>query len=927
MLGSKLEVFKDILPSFLKMSLKEDQIGEPNIPEFIEADKGHVSHGGVQNFLINFDSIEFQNITQLIHQYNQFALLDFVEEAVDEIVDEAIVMDDFNTVVNLNLDLCTFSESVKKKIIDEFDYLKNLLKLDTKADEYFRRWYIQGRYYIQPLYGKSPKDGIVGFHHLSPYKIFRFYDEKSNKYWYYINQIEEEWAKKRFFKPDDIPKEYLVSSDHIIFVPSGLTDAKNKYYISHLHKAIKPANQLKLMEDSMVVYRFCLVGDTRIRTPEGYQYIKDLNSDDKVYSYDHDGSTKLTKVLHLINNGVKKVYKVTSKHNEIIATGTHPILVKRGNNIEYVDVKDLIIGKDKLINVTRDEEIPVEIPYIFEEEEQWAKLSDDGVNHFKNNEYENISSLIRECGGEPGRVKQFLYASGRSKALPFDQAREICQKFNIPESFLIVQDKHEIHSERRKDAPKFVDEKFARLFGFLIGDGSVRKQGISFAAGTNAKQNEYYAKILEDYFGKVHFYQESRSDNMNLGSYVVYSQKVSKIFFEMGYISGAHNKRIPQWVFTASKSIRRAFIEGLCDADGAERFTPKGTRFTTIEMCNKKLIEDIKEVWSSIGLCSGKLSSRKRSGGHEIEPGRLMLPTTSYIVTLVDLELPKYENVLSVVDVGEEEVFDITVENELHNFIANGVPVHNTRSPERRAFYIDVGKLGQTKADQYVKSLMNKFKTRLNYDTSTGLINQSKSIMTMLEDYWLPRMGTKGTEVQTLQGGQQLGEITDVLYFKRRTWKALKLPSSRADNDNAPSVDFGSSEFSREELKFARFCRKLRSKFAEIFTQSLKIHLVRKGIVTMQEWQEELEDKIRYLWNENSYWAESKELSLLERRVDMLEKIKEHRKYFSEEYINKNILRRTDDEIELVNKQIEEDLKNNPPVESETPENFADEGQ
>lgn len=505
MLGSKLEIFKDILPSFLRQGIKNEEIGEPNIPEFIEADKGHVSHGGVQNFLINFDSVEFQNITQLIHQYNQFALLDFVEEAVDEIVDEAIVMDDFNAVVNLNLDLCTFSESSKKKIIEEFDYLKNLLKLDTKADEYFRRWYIQGRYYIQPLFGKTAKDGIVGFHHLSPYKIFRFYDEKTNKYWYYINQIEEEWQKKRFFKPDDIPKEYLVSSDHIIFIPSGLTDAKNKYYISHLHKAIKPANQLKLMEDSMVVYRF-------------------------------------------------------------------------------------------------------------------------------------------------------------------------------------------------------------------------------------------------------------------------------------------------------------------------------------------------------------------------------------------------------------------------------------TRAPERRAFYIDVGKLGQTKADQYVKNLMNKFKTRLNYDTSTGMINQSKSIMTMLEDYWLPRMGTKGTEVQTLAGGQQLGEITDVLYFKRRVWKALKLPSSRADNDNAPSVDFGSSEFSREELKFARFCRKLRSKFAELLTQSLKIHLVRKGIVTLDEWMEELEDKIRYLWNENSYWAESKELALLERRVDMLEKIKEHRKYFSDEYVNKNILRRTDDEIELVNKQIAEDLKNNPPVESESPENF-EEGQ
>lgn len=503
----RLDVYKDILPSFIAQKLGYGMIGDPELPEYVEADAQKFSEGGVSNFFINFD-VEFKNIAQLVHQYEQFALLDFVEDAIDEIVDEAIILDDFNPVVELNLDQTNLSENIKNKIIEEFDHLKRLLKFDLKADEYFRRWYIAGRQYIQPLFGKKQKDGIVGFHFISPFNILRFFDKKQNKYFYYINKNDEEnFMRKKYIDPEDIPKEYIVSSDHIIFVPSGLTDAKNKYYISHLHKAIKPANQLKLLEDSMVVYRF-------------------------------------------------------------------------------------------------------------------------------------------------------------------------------------------------------------------------------------------------------------------------------------------------------------------------------------------------------------------------------------------------------------------------------------TRAPERRAFYIDVGRLGTQKAEQYVKNLMNKFKTRLTYDTSTGYINQSKSIMTMLEDYWLPRMGNKGTEIQTISGGQQLSEISDILYFKRRAWRALKIPATRADNENAPTIDFGSNEFSREELKFARFCKKLRSKWSDFLTQALKIHLVLKNIVTIDEWYTELEDEIRYVWNENSYWAESKELALLERRIEMLDRVENYKgKYFSEEYINKNILRRTDDEIEDVKNQIEEDNKNNKDDENINPNGEVDDGQ
>ena len=478
------EIFKNILPSFVQQKLEFTTIGNPEIPEYIQADSRIMNQGGIFNSYVNFD-VSFESIAQLVHQYEDFAQIDFVSEAVDEIVDESIVQENMKSVVELNLELTGLSESVKKTIYDEFDHIKKLLKFDIKADEYFRRWYICGRLYMQPLFSKKPKEGIVGFHFVRPYHVIRLYDKKNNKFYYYIDETRDMTQRISVTNIEDIPANYLVSSDHLIFVPSGITDSKNRIYISYLHRAIKPANQLKLLEDSLVVYRF-------------------------------------------------------------------------------------------------------------------------------------------------------------------------------------------------------------------------------------------------------------------------------------------------------------------------------------------------------------------------------------------------------------------------------------TRAPERRAFYIDVGRLSTQKAEQYVKNLMDRFKTKLTYDNTTGVINQNKSIMTMLEDYWLPRMGSKGTQIETISGGNQLSEISDLLYFKRRVWKALKIPSTRADNDNAPAIDFGSTEFSRDEMKFARFCQKLRVKFSELLTQALRIHLIRKGVVTVQDWYDNFEDNIRYNWNENSYWAESKKLSLLERRVDMLDKIKDYTgRYFSDDYIEKNILNRTDEEIESIHKEIE----------------------
>ena len=207
----------------------------------------------------------------------------------------------------------------------------------------------------------------------------------------------------------------------------------------------------------------------------------------------------------------------------------------------------------------------------------------------------------------------------------------------------------------------------------MLGDGSINNYSISFASGIDYDINEDYSSLLERYFGKVIFNHDKRCKHDQVGQYQVSSDLATKVFKELGFVSGHDKKRIPQWAFTVKRKIRMALIKGLVDADGTERYTKKGTWTATIGLANKKMIEDAKELWSSCGLCSGHIIERDRrdEAPHEITKGRMIGGGLSWCLYISELELPKYENILSIEEDGEEEVYDITVENELHNFVVN----------------------------------------------------------------------------------------------------------------------------------------------------------------------------------------------------------------------------------------------------------------
>lgn len=220
-----------------------------------------------------------------------------------------------------------------------------------------------------------------------------------------------------------------------------------------------------------------------------------------------------------------------------------------------------------------------------------------------------------------------------------------------------------------------------------------------------------------------------------------------------------------------------------------------------------------------------------------------------------------------------------------------------SRAPERRIWYIDVGNLPKMKAEQYVRDIMVKHKNRLIYDASSGEVRDDRKFMTMLEDYWLPRReGGRGTEVTTLPGGQNLGQMDDVLYFQKKFLQALNVPVSRLNSDALFSIG-RATEITRDELKFTRFIVRLRDRFSHLFSEMLKKQLVLKGIITADDWQA-LYNNIKFDFAKDNYFAELKEAEILEGRLNLATNFQNFsEKYYSHNWIRRNVLRQTDEDI------------------------------
>ena len=235
-----------------------------------------------------------------------------------------------------------------------------------------------------------------------------------------------------------------------------------------------------------------------------------------------------------------------------------------------------------------------------------------------------------------------------------------------------------------------------------------------------------------------------------------------------------------------------------------------------------------------------------------------------------------------------------------------------SRAPERRIFKIDVGNLPKIKAEQYLKDVMNRYRNKLVYDASTGEIRDDRNYMSMLEDFWLPtREGGRGTDITTLPGGSNLGEIEDIRYFQKKLYQALNVPYSRMDSEAQGGLQLGkATEVSRDEIKFTKYIGRLRKKFIHLFSDTLKTQVILKGIVSEDDWNN-ISDFIKYDFMQDGYFSEMKEQEIRGSRLQQAQDLFQNQmvgKVFSMDYVLKNVLRMADLEIERQREQIKQEI-------------------
>jgi hypothetical protein len=253
----------------------------------------------------------------------------------------------------------------------------------------------------------------------------------------------------------------------------------------------------------------------------------------------------------------------------------------------------------------------------------------------------------------------------------------------------------------------------------------------------------------------------------------------------------------------------------------------------------------------------------------------------------------------------------IKLVNQLRMMEDSLVVYRVARAPERRVFYVDVGNLPKNKAEEYVQNVVAKYRNKLVYDANSGDITDDRRHMSMLEDFYLPRReGGRGTEITTLPGGENLGQIDDVIFFQKKLYRALNIPASRLEEETA--YTFGrATEVSRDEVKFQRFIDRLRKRFSTIFFDALKVQLILKGIITKEEWPD-IAEKINIDYIEDNYFSELKEAEILKERLELANSINDQEligKYYSVKWLRQNILRQSDEDIDRMNKEIEEEIK------------------
>jgi hypothetical protein len=828
-----------------------------------------IQSGAYYGTYVDLDGV-VRNEIELITRYRELSIQPEIETAIDEIVNEAIVNDDTSKGVELNLDDLKQPAAIKKKINEEFENILKLLDFSNMGHDIFRRWYVDGRMFYHVIVDEANQSkGIRELRYVDPRRIRKIREiqkakevgtgteiVKSVREYYIYNERGVVGA------PTNLGMKIAV--DSVVNINSGLMDSKRSMVLSYLHKAIKPFNNLRMVEDASVIYRLSRAPERRIfyvdvgnmSTVKAEQYLKDI---------------------------------MTKYRNKLVYDSC-------------LDMKTLVPLLDgRTLTIT-------EIQKEFEDGKQlWIYSCDPKTGKF-------APGLVTSAGVTrfDEKVMRLTLDNGKTITCTYDHKFPVWKKGKVEAKDLAIGDSMFPFYAREKPITSKSKSTYQQIFENEQKKWLYTHRLVSDWKDSIGMFNEYVFNEENAANNKktVHHKNYNRYDNtpnnltrMNRNDHFEYHKQHNSFAGKIGGKATAQKRKeegIPFFPVRPSKEILIESGKKLAAKKlGFQAWTDEEKKNHNIKN-NRKIVERLKDDSEFNEKFRKAISDgwKEESRNAAAERGRK---------TATKLHKIKKCNVCEI---------ETTVGNikRWHNENCKKYNNHKIVKIEYLDERIDVGTLGIDKYEVYHDFHTFALDAGIYTCNSTGEVKDDRKHLSMLEDFYLPRReGSRGTEISTLPGAMNLGELEDVKYFEKKLYKSLGVPISRLE----PSQGFSlgrTTEITRDELKFTKFIARLRNKFSSMFDDLLRVQLILKKVCTEEEWKEFRED-VWYDFKQDNNFSELKESELLNNRLANLSVIDPFvGRYYSKEWVRKNVLMQDDKDIEEIDEQIAKEAQDATPI-------------
>ena len=958
----KISLFESIGQAFGFVQKKKSEIHLTSIVPKRDEYDGAVeiaSSGGIVGHNLNLDT-KIGGDFETISKYREMALQPEIDFAINDIINESIVIDNTNEPIELDLEQVEFSDKIKNSILDEFSYIIKLLNFNNRGHEIFRQWYVDGRLYYHTIIDeKNPKKGILEVRNIDPRKIKKMIEVKKEKDPIGIDVITgtEEYF---IYSPVGFGENNTtsfntsiqfvrLSSDIVAYVTSGLLDGNNVMVLSYLQKALKPLNQLRMLEDSVVIYRLA-------RAPERRIFYVDVGNLPKPKAEEH---------LQAVQNRFKNKLNYNVQTGEMIDDKRHMCL-SMDTKIPLLDGRILTISE---ISSEKDSGKIL-----------WAYSCDPITGNF-------VPGLISWAGvtRKDAEVIKLTLDNGKEIICTPDHQFPVWNKGFVRADELSVGESM-IPNYRRKATLGGKNKRYEQIFDNVDKKWKYTHRLVSQWKDENDIENEFtYNEIyLEKIKTTIHHKNIICSDNSPENLFKMDNRDHFKMHSEIGTNGGKiggnvcknnnldyFNRNHPDyklWHINGGKiggkvsSIlgksqenyakgRIKLAELTKNSEWNSWFRGQQSIGWTPEI-KKNASDRAKSIdLSSIG--NRYLKKEYSDKNSILSLNHRKLYNTEYPESILNevLSYVKFQNT--------DKKTLVNYLNSRSDLISDFVKMNNSNkvTTTQKNFSVindrdilricnNLGYSGYNNLKESIKFNNHKIVKieSLKDKIDTGCITIDENELyhnhhtfaldagiytknSMLEDIWMPRReGGKGTEVSILAGGQQsLSALDDVEYFRKRLMKSLNVPYSRLDDANQWTLG-RATEITRDEVRFNRFIGRLRNKFTDLFDYMLEKQLILKGIITKEDW-DKIKQDIKYQFNQDSYFAEMKEIEVLKERFNLLAIVDpftstamggdQKRPYISQEWVAKNILQQNEEDYKEMKKEIDKEIvevkKNTPP--------------